>query len=239
LNGGFNPLAAVPGETEANLVGRWQRWFQGMGVQPQSLELLPQARQAGVEDLPGLRKWLKQEARGGNVALASSLASALYRLAADPGLREWLEWPANNFNILPAGALFFACKAESWERRQLLRGVLLAALNVPEVRLVLYAFPWEVLEGEELKGQETMILSNGPLLPGSVTILVESSASQASTLSDRFLDGDARLGENLRLLAPGEGIVLVEGEAVFTSWRAGGKASQTTESTLQENHRDV
>jgi hypothetical protein len=50
---------------------------------------------------------------------------------------------------------------------------------------------------------------------------------------------DAHLGENLRLLAPGEGIVLVEGEAVFTSWRAGGKMDQSANSGLQDSDRDV
>ena len=72
-----------------------------------------------------------------------------------------------------------------------------------------------------------------------MTVLVESSASQADTLSDRLGDGDAHLGENLRLLAPGEGIVFVEGEAVFTSWRAGGKMDQSANSGLQDSDRDV
>ncbi|MGH2537107.1 MAG: hypothetical protein ACRDHL_06915, partial [Candidatus Promineifilaceae bacterium] len=40
MAGGFNPLAAVPGETDEAWVQRWQRWFKGMDVQPQGLQWL-------------------------------------------------------------------------------------------------------------------------------------------------------------------------------------------------------
>lgn len=60
LTGGFNPLAAVPGETEAETVERWQYWFLDMGTHPQALHLLAQAWQDGVRDIPTLQKWLKQ-----------------------------------------------------------------------------------------------------------------------------------------------------------------------------------
>ena len=59
LSEGFNPLAVVPGEGEADLVARWQRWFAGMNVHPHSGTLLAQARQDGIEDIPGLRQWLQ------------------------------------------------------------------------------------------------------------------------------------------------------------------------------------
>jgi hypothetical protein len=239
MSGGFNPLAAVPGETETALIERWQRWFRGMNVHPKGVALLVQARCEGVEDIPALRKWLKKVERGGQYVAASSLGLALNRLTASPGLREWLEWPATRFDILPAGALLFACKSSGWDRQQLLRGVLLAALSVPGARLIIHGFPWKTLQNGELNDHEQMVISNGPLLTRNTTVLVKSSASQAARLSDRFLDGDARLDENLRLLASGEGIVLVEGEAVFSSWRASGKMDQSANSTLQDSDRDV
>jgi hypothetical protein len=221
LTNGFNLLAAVPGEAEEALVGRWGRWFQGMDVHPQGVGLLARARQAGVEDIPGLRKWLRKAERQGQVAAASSLGLALNRLMASRSLREWLEWPSNRFHVLPAGALFFACKGLSWDRCQLLRGVLLAALAVPNGRLIVHGFPWKALNKEVLQQHERMIITGGPPLPGSTTILVESPPQYLDKLVERFLAGDPQLGENLALLNRGESLVVGSGPAVtFVTWRA-------------------
>jgi hypothetical protein len=221
LADGFNPLAPVPGETEEALVGRWQRWFQGMNVHPQGLGLLVQARQAGVEDIPGLRKWLKRAERQGQYAAVSSLGLAINRLTASRNLREWLEWPTNRFEILPGGALFFACKGSSWDRRHLLRGVLLASLAVRDARVVVHGFPWKMVEDGLLHRRERLIISNGPPLPGATTVLVETLPEHVDILAGRFLSHDAQLAENLTLLGPGEGIVLSNGEAVYTTWQNG------------------
>ncbi|HUM70109.1 MAG TPA: hypothetical protein PLK31_14840, partial [Chloroflexota bacterium] len=137
LAGGFNPLAAAPGESGAALVQRWQQWFQGMNVHPQGIQLLAQAQQDGVGDMPGLRKWLKQVERQGHYAAVSSLGLALNRLTANRTLREWLEWPTNRYEILLEGALFFACQLTAgWERQQMVRAVLLGVGPVSGVRLV-------------------------------------------------------------------------------------------------------
>lgn len=228
LTNGFNPLSTVPGEEEEDLVTRWQRWFQGMNVHPQGVALLAQARCEGVEDIPALRKWLKKAEREGQYVAASSLGLALNRLTTSRVLREWLEWPTNRFDILPAGALFFACQSSGWDRRQLLRGVLLAALSVPGARLVVHGFPWKALQHGELQDHEQAVVSNGPLLTGSMTILVENLPRHAATLTKRFLADDAQLGENLTLLGPGEGIALIGGEAVYTTWHSDGNGLNST-----------
>lgn len=234
LANGFNPLAVVPGETEAALVQRWQRWFQGMNVHPQGIQLLARAQSEGIGDIPALRKWLKQVERQGqsattatepvlslpkySVQAVSSLGMALNRLTASRRLREWLEWPANRFEILPEGALFFACKGTSWEREQLLQAALLGALQVAGVRLIVHGLPGKAALMAQVGSQEQIVVSNGPRLPDSAIILTECHAHGAAALTSRFLTNDARLGENLEMLSRGEGIVIVEDGIFFTTW---------------------
>lgn len=220
LANGFNPLAAAPGETEAALVQRWQRWFQGMNVHPQGIQLLARAQQEGVGDIPALRKWLKQLERQGHYAAVSSLGLALNRLTASRALREWLEWPANRFDILPAGALFFACKGSGWDRQQLLQAVLLGAMQVEGVRLIVHGFPGKAVRKVYVGNQERIVISNGPLLPNSAIILTECHAHGIKALASRFLASDACLSENLELLGRGEGIVIANDDVVFTAWQA-------------------
>lgn len=218
LANGFNPLAAAPGETEAATVQRWQRWFQGMNVHPQGIQLLARAQQDGVEDIPGLRKWLKQVERQGHYTAVSSLGMALNRLTASRVLREWLEWPANRFDILPEGALFFACKGAGWDRQQLLQAVLLGAMQMKGVRLIVHGLPWKAVHAAHLGSQERIVVSNGPLLSNSVIILTECHAHGVAALASRFLASDACLGENLELLSRGEGIVIANDKVFFTAW---------------------
>lgn len=219
LANGFNPLAAAPGETEEATVQRWQSWFQGMNVHPQGSQLLARAWQDGVEDIPSLRKWLKQAERRGQYAAVSSLGMALNRLTANRTLREWLEWPANRFEVLPEGALFFACKGTGWDRQQLLRAALLGAMPVAGARLIVHGFPWKTVDTAHLGSHEQIVVSNGPLLPNGVIILTECHPHGVAALATRFLARDARLGENLELLGRGEGIVIANNEVFFTTWQ--------------------
>lgn len=218
LANGFNPLAAVPGETAAALLQRWQRWFGEMNVHPQGVQLLARAQADGVGDIPSLRMWLKQVERQGQTAAVSSLGMALNRLIANRSLREWLEWPVNRFDILPAGALFFACKGTSWARQQLLLAALLAAMQMRDVRLIAHGLPGKALPLSLIGNMERVVVSNGPLLPDAAVVLTESHAQGLTALKNRFLANDVRLGENLELLRQGEGIVIVEGEPFFTTW---------------------
>jgi hypothetical protein len=231
LANGFNPLAVAPGENVAETARRWQRWFQGMNVHPQGIQLLPQAQRDGVGDIPALRKWLKQTERRGaytdepvlslarySVQAVSSLGMALNRLTANRSLREWLEWPTNPFEMLPEGALFFAVKGTDWARQQLLRAVLLGVLSVKGVRLIVHGFSWKGPDVEALQGQEQLVVSNGPLLSHSTVILTESHPQGAAKLAGRFLDGDGLLSENLSLLVRGESIVIADGSVFFTTW---------------------
>jgi len=218
LVGGFNPLAAVPDENTECQVQRWQQWFQGMAVHPQGVQLLPQAHQEGVEDMAALRKWLKQKERQGQYTAVSSLSLTLNRLTASRTLREWLEWPTNPYEILPQGSLFFACKATGWDRRQLLRSVLLSALQVAGGYVVVHGFPWQKTDVAYLNKQAEMVISNGPLLPASTVVLTESHTQGVSTLVKRFLADDEWWGENLELLKRGEGLVIGEDDLFFSTW---------------------
>lgn len=214
----FNPLAAVPGETEEERVQHWQCWFQGMNVYPLGIQLLIQAQQEGVEDIPSLRKWLKQVERQGQYAAVSSLTIALKRLTASRTLREWLEWPVNRFEVLPEGALFFACKGTEWDRQQLLRAVLLGAMQIRSARLIVHGFPWKSVDATYLGSHEQIVISNGPLLSKSTIILTECHTQDIAPLTARFLASGAGLGENLELLGRGEGIVIADDDVFFTTW---------------------
>ncbi len=228
LADGFNPLAAVPGETDAGTAERWQRWFQGMNVPAQGIRLLPDAQKDGVMDIPSLRKWLKGAERKGQTPQAasasyssqavSSLNAALNRLTANRSLREWLEWPTKSFDGLPESALFFACKGTGWDREQLLRSVLLAGLSGEGIRLIVHGFSWQQADIEILAHHEQVVIGNGPPLPDSTIVLTESHPRGEAAIADRFLTGNTLLQENLSLLTRGEGIILADERVLFTSW---------------------
>lgn len=221
LMGGFNPLAPVPGETDAMMIHRWQRWVQSMGAPKQSLPLLAQAHQDGVADIPALRQWLKQQERQGQQTAVSGLSMILNRLTASRTIREWLEWPTNRYDGLPVGALFFACKGSGWERRQLLKAVLLAVWPVPGVRLILHGIPWQEVETALLEDLPALLVSNGPALSQSTVVLTSCHAAGLAHLRTRFPVITPQLSENLALLAVGEGAVLQENGAVWATWHKG------------------
>jgi hypothetical protein len=191
-----------------------------MNVRPEGLQLLAQARQDGVGDIPALRKWLKQAGRQGQQTAVSSLSMTLNRLTADRDLREWLEWSANRFENLPEGALFFSCKNTGWDRRQLLRAALLGAMQVEGVRLVVHGFPWQTID---VGGQEQIVVGNGPLLPDSVTVLVGSSPAAAAKLAAIFSNGNPLLAETLEILPSNQAILVDQGDIRLISWSKRGE----------------
>ena len=215
---GFNPLAPVPGETEAALLQRWQRWFKGMNVQPQGIQLLAQAQAAGIEDIPALRKWLKKVERKGQAAAVSSLTLTLNRLTATRKLQEWLEWPVNRFEKVTAGALFLTCPGSGWEYQQMLRAVLLAVCQMAAVRLVLHHFPWQADPALIEQLPQQTVLSNGPILVDTLPVLVQSSAKDARVIGKQLLNEDKLQMETLQLLGQGESILLTKNGPVLASW---------------------
>jgi hypothetical protein len=64
-----------------------------------------------------------------------------------------------------------------------------------------------------------MLLSNGPLLPGSLPVLTATEPKRAAALAERFLAADPVLTENLHLLPPGEGLVCHESGLHHTRWK--------------------
>ncbi len=235
---GFDPLAAVPGETEEGRRARRTTWFRLMGVHKTGLALLTQAP---LTDLAGLQKWLAAPAQQRQGVAAGVLEAALARLTADRQIRQWLEWPADRFAGLPQGALIFTCRGQEWARQQLLVAAFLAACAVPGVRMVLHGLPWgegklereleREEEGEleregEIGGRgegergRAVLVSNGPLLAGSLPALTASRPEKVLPLARRFLGGDPVLAESLSLLPPGEAVVCHETGLYHTRWTA-------------------
>lgn len=88
----------------------------------------------------------------------------------------------------------------------------------------------EELEGElELEGEggtkRAVLMSNGPLLAGSLPVLTATWPQHAAKLARRFLGDDPVLTEHLRLLTPGDAVVCHESGLYPTCWttrKAGG-----------------
>jgi hypothetical protein len=215
---GFNPLAAVPGEREEQLVSRWERWFGGMGVHPHSLALLAPAYATGVRDIPGLRKWLRQQERQGQYAAVASLEAALHQLTSSRQLREWLEWPTNPYETLGSGALFLTCQATGWTPQQLLRAALLAAGQFADVALVVHGFPWQASDVAAVAQAPRLVVSNAPQMADSTVVVTESHPQGAVAVVDRFCAGEVAWRERVELLSRGEGVVLVEDAPFFVTW---------------------
>jgi hypothetical protein len=231
---GFNPLAAVPGEREEQLVSRWERWFGGMGVHPHSLALLAPAYAAGVRDIPGLRKWLRQQERQGQYAAVASLEAALNQLTSSRQLREWLEWPTNPYETLEGGALFLTCQATGWAQQQLLRAALLAAVQLADVALVVHGFPWQTSDVAAVARARRLVVSNAPQMAGSMVVVTESHPQGAAAVVDRFCAAEAAWRERVELLSRGEGVVLVEDAPFFVTWNGRGEGAKAVLSVKPE-----
>jgi hypothetical protein len=215
--GGINPLAPVPGETEAQTTVRWQRWFAAMDVHPDSLPLLPLAREEGVGDITELERWLSRPDRQSALPRARSLTIAIRRLMSNDVVREWLAWPTDCFTAMSTGILLFSCCRGSWAREQLLHSLALAAAHLPDARVILHHTPWTwPLPGSLVKGK--LLITNGPLLDEATVVLTRSDRHAAKTLARRFLAGSLLHQENLQLLQEHNAIVAVNGLATPVSW---------------------
>lgn len=217
--GGFNPLA--PGESDAETLQRWQRWFSNMSVHQEGLQLLARAVADGVTDITSLQRWLQQPSQQYYAVGVSSLQSALRRLQADPVLREWLSWPTNIFTGLPEGVLLLACRRAGWGREQLLAAAALAALSFPEARLVLHGFPWSAsgFTAADFEDIKQLVASNGPCMQECTVVLTRSGPQTAQKLARRFLGDDVLAEENLQILEEGSGIVVHGGQGIPVQWQ--------------------
>ena len=221
---GFNPLAGVPGEGEAQTVERWQTWFASMGCRGQAEMLLPQAYQEGVRDINKLRLWLAQPARllaPGNGLI--SLQTTLNRLLAEAAIRDWLEWPTNLFATGAERALLCTCPGEAWGRKQMLKALLLGFQAVDQTRLILTG-----IDKFSINPAHFVLVGNGLRLPQATPIMTTMPDKLAHELLARFKPKqDAyRLSEQIQLLAPGEGVVLTQAGPVTVSFtRAAAQAN--------------
>jgi len=215
---GFNPLSAVPGETEADIIARWQAWFIQMGVHRSNLPVLTEAYEVGIRELMELVRWLDLPAQQIREPETASLHHRLTSFLKTRTIQEWVDWPDNPFRLLPEGGLLFSCHCQSWERTQMLLSVLLGALNSPDARLILHGIPWQDCQAS-LPEDRAVFVSNGPVFPEGKQVLVRChKAAAASLLGSRFFPDDAQMQENLHLLGMGEGVVVDQGEPIYTSW---------------------
>ena len=182
------------------------------------------AIQAGVEDLAELQKWLQQQERQSTTAAIDSFKAALSRLTRSATIREWLDWPTNPYDILPDGALLFSCRADGWDTHQLLRGVLLAALTMPNSRLICHSIPWELVSAEKLATHPQIVLSNAPCSAESTIVITQTHEKGLRRLAQHFQLSGERLLENMRLMSVGEALLfentdLDNSQPILTSWR--------------------
>lgn len=226
---GFNPLAPAPGEAAADTLRRWQTWLAGMGVPQSGLGMLPKAQAEAVQTVPDLRKWIDSPDQRHQTPAVTRLKQALDKLCATRVVQEWLDWPTNPFAILAEGALLFSCQTQGrWERRHLLHAILLGCLNSPHTRIVVHGFPWREIEmSASVRRHPHLVISNGPLLDDTTTILVAAPPAGTQRLARQFFPGDERMLENLHLLGPGEGVVISEKTAVQVTWHRVSREPQT------------
>ncbi len=218
---GFNPLAPVSGETEAQTVQRWQTWFAGMGCGGQARALLAEAYAEGVRDINQLRRWLEQPTRllaeGNGLA---HLQTALRRLLMGASVRDWLEWPTNLFASLGTKPLLFACPADHWGREQLLKAMFLGVQASGQTRLIVSGMKIRLEDIQE--PDSTLLIGNGPRLPGATTVLTATPAGQVEVLVPQLWSGQepspAMLREVIELLPFGAGVVLAPTGPVGVSW---------------------
>lgn len=218
VSAGFNPLAAVPGELEADILARWRSWFTQMGVHRSNLPVLAEAYEVGIRELMALVRWLNLPAQQIREPETASLHHRLSAFLQTRTIQEWVDWPDNPFRLLPEGGLLFSCHCQSWERTQMLLSVLLGALNSPDARLVLHGIPWQACQ-VSVPEDRTIFVSNGPVFPEGKQVLVRChKAASATLLGSRFFPDDAQMQENLHLLGLGEGVVVEQGEPIYTTW---------------------
>lgn len=215
-------IAGVVGKvlTDEATKQRWLDWFTGMKTRHDALALLPTAYEAGVRDLFALRRWLNRQQKE-HFAAVSRFRVTLDRILESAEMGAWLKQPFGYFKDFPGGSLIFTCEATSWERQQLLRAVLLAALQLPNVRLAVHGYPWEKSDNAlaRFNGRHRAIISNGPSLDVSVPVLVECRPEALSALADRFLGNDPLITENYQLLRRGDALVVHEGTVTAVTWK--------------------
>ncbi|MCP5096102.1 MAG: hypothetical protein GY943_11150 [Chloroflexi bacterium] len=87
-----------------------------------------------------------------------------------------------------------------------------------DARIVVHGFPWELWHQLDLNIHKQMVISNGPTMTSSATVLTESNTKGIVALASRFLANDEVLIENLELLGIGESIVIVKNNLFYTTW---------------------
>jgi hypothetical protein len=216
---GLNLLAPAPGETEVETLQRWQTWFLGMGVSSLALPLLEAAQKEGVADLPAFQQWLKMKKRQTRDDHIAQLGEVVKLLLSGDHWQEWLGWGTNVWAEMPAHSLLVNCPQDTWQSKQVLSGLLLAILNMPTVRFILYGFPWQEGMWELVQQHHHWLMADPPEPMTDTTILVKSSGKKQRRLSEYFLPPDEQLRENFMLLRQGEAVV-VQAEAVYgVTWK--------------------
>ncbi len=214
-NMGFNPLAVLPGESETAVLERWVMWLVSMGGECTAHMLQP-AWDKGVRSVPGLRQWLNLPEQQ-QEPMFTPLHQTIETLCRTRRVREWLDWPKGCLDRLPEGVTLFSCQATGEAEKHILNSVVLGAMQT-NARIVLHGFPWQTFPQHPLLAYPQAVMTNAPLLPDSLTVLVQSGPKQADFLAKRFFPDKANeTAETLLLLQPGENILVTEWGAFWSS----------------------
>jgi len=227
--GGVNPLAARPEEDLAQVIESWRWWFGGLGVAGRALDLLPQATEAGVSDLPALHRWLKSQA-GDSFAAAASFRAVLDQLMRNQVVYRWLTaYPVALRAALETGVLFISCPHKgSWHRFQAIRAVL-GLVAEPGSDLVLHRIPVAERDLDRAKALRIVINSSTPNHSPAidVTILTRhddkvraegEAAAILQRLPQNVLDMDLSLAmvtEHIQCLQGGEALIVRDSLIAF------------------------
>ena len=107
----------------------------------------------------------------------------------------------------------------------MLRAVLLAALNVPDARIVAHGIDWRDSVAQQViksvNGRHELIASDAPHLKSATAVITQCLPKMIRPMTAKFFAGDPVLEENLHLLQVGESVVLNDSDVTFTALRIG------------------
>lgn len=223
---GFDPMAKVPFETEAQYLTRIKQWFVQMGVPTQSIPLIEKAVKTDrIRTFLAFVQWLDAPEQQRRPKEIGRIKGVIARLLANRAVRDRLEWPTNPFATLPNGTLLFSCQQHGWAQTQILFSLLLGCMQSPTPFLILHGIDWHSVEAMQLYPLiqcPNVIISNGPPLTQGRHIFTATHPDRARQIVHHFFENDAFIEERLNRLKLGQALVVNrEGQMAFTQWGVG------------------
>jgi hypothetical protein len=169
---GFNPLQPLAWETVQQTANRWQRWLDAVGIWPSGLlldkqALCTKALQDGVASVSTLTRWL-HSAEDIPQSADVHIQRALRQVQQSSQYAQWLRRPRPLFD-LPKGFVFASRIGTDSVHQTMTAAILDAALNIPNVTLLLTGLPQALLTSiAPNRLPERVLMVNGIMLPNSL-----------------------------------------------------------------------